>query len=174
MPFDYTSRQFLNDTSTSSLRVSIFNEKDVIFQKGEIGHVMYEVITGSVGIFLNYGKENEILLAEKKPGEYFGEIALIEERPRTATAVAMGDMTKLREVSSNGFIHYVREYPEKLESILDIMSLRFKEQRNEYLEICDILAHYHRAMENYELLTYELSDQVQHITEQAEKRWGKK
>ena len=108
---DFTNRKYLNADSQKSLRTTTFQRKDIIFVKGESGQTMYEVLNGSVGVYLNYGKPDEVLLAVKRVGEYLGEIALIEDRPRTATAVAMEYDTMLREISINGFANYIKETP---------------------------------------------------------------
>jgi CRP-like cAMP-binding protein len=63
----------------------------VICRQGDPGDCLYGILRGQVRIF-NIGAENrEILLNILLPGSLFGEIALIDDRPRTAHASAMED-----------------------------------------------------------------------------------
>ena len=68
-----------------------FKKDELVFQEGEPGVGMYIIYTGSVGIFKNSPNGKEELLAELKPGEFFGEMALLDEAPRSATARALED-----------------------------------------------------------------------------------
>ena len=148
MNINFSDRKYLKQDANSSVRYSEFNKGDIIFRKGESGQTMYEIRSGSVGIYLNYKEPDQKLLVVKQAGEFFGEIALIEDRPRTATAVSMEEMTKLREISINGFPNYVKSRTDVLKPIMDAMSFRFKMQRKMYFEACETLKQYVDAVEN--------------------------
>jgi CRP-like cAMP-binding protein len=59
-----------------------------IFGKGEDGHEAYRILKGTVEIFVGEG-ESKVILAELGQGEIFGEMGMIEQRPRSATARAI-------------------------------------------------------------------------------------
>ena len=59
-----------------------------IFREGDTGEVMYGVIQGKVRISKQVPGIGEEALAILEPGQYFGEMALIEESPRSADAIA--------------------------------------------------------------------------------------
>jgi len=62
----------------------------VIFREGDAGDEMFFVTSGRVSIqFGTPGREHEVAVVE--PGEFFGELALLRNAPRTATAIAVGD-----------------------------------------------------------------------------------
>ena len=63
---------------------TIFNEKDP-------GGGMYIVMEGNVSIVKNHGGTHEKNLVTLEHGDFFGEIALLDESPRTATAISLGD-----------------------------------------------------------------------------------
>ena len=66
---------------------------EVIFKEGENQMWMYALLKGSVGIYANYGTDEEKLLVELKAEDkaYFGEMGLIDAAPRSATAVVLED-----------------------------------------------------------------------------------
>jgi CRP-like cAMP-binding protein len=66
-----------------------YSPGEVVFLEGQPGTGMYVVIAGEVSIALNYGREEEIVLAQLKDGDFFGEISLLDESARSATAVAV-------------------------------------------------------------------------------------
>jgi putative peptide zinc metalloprotease protein len=71
-----------------------FRAGEIIFQEGEPGDQFYIIETGSVAITRQTdGKTLE--LARRGPGEYFGEVALLNDRPRTATVTALEDTSLL-------------------------------------------------------------------------------
>lgn len=71
---------------------------DVLFRENEVGDVMYVVQSGAVRISKNVGG-NDKLLTILGPGEFFGEMALLNGKPRTATATVM-DPTRCLVIDS--------------------------------------------------------------------------
>jgi CRP/FNR family cyclic AMP-dependent transcriptional regulator len=69
-----------------------YRKNELIFNEGDPGVGMYIIETGHVHITL--GSENRFLAA-LADGEFFGEIALLSEIPRTATATAQTDVKML-------------------------------------------------------------------------------
>lgn len=155
-------RKYMMADVPVSARTSTFYAGNIIFKKGEKSNVMYEVLKGKVGIYLHYGEKNQVLLDTRTEGDFFGEIALLEKRPRTATAVALEDGTTLEETtSSEGFVSYVRKHPQNLEIIIDMMSCRFKEQRKAYLQACADFVSYRDSVENGAALDEETKKRIE-------------
>ena len=78
-----------------------FENGDTIFRQGEKAHEMYVIYSGKVRVFRTQdGHDTE--LAVLGPDEFFGEMALFDDRPRSATAVAVG-ATDLRVISKATF-----------------------------------------------------------------------
>lgn len=63
-----------------------YRQDEMIFREGEPGVGMYIIVTGKVNILIEPGKKK---LAELAEGEFFGELALLDESPRSATALAV-------------------------------------------------------------------------------------
>jgi CRP-like cAMP-binding protein len=82
---------------------------EVIIKEGEIGSSMFFIIDSEVKIFRTHlGKEIE--LAVLKSGNFFGEMALLDEFPRSASVSAIGDCV-LYELSKDNFKDIIEKYP---------------------------------------------------------------
>ncbi|MDF1543426.1 MAG: cyclic nucleotide-binding domain-containing protein [Anaerosomatales bacterium] len=76
-----------------------YGDGDVIFKQGSFAGQMYVVRRGKVRIFRDQdGKETT--LAALGPGEFFGEMSVIEGKPRSATAQAVGE-TELEVIEAD-------------------------------------------------------------------------
>lgn len=67
-----------------------YQPEEVIFMEGQPGTGLYLITQGGVSITLNHKRENQIELARLKDGDFFGELSLLDESPRSASAVAVG------------------------------------------------------------------------------------
>lgn len=92
-------------------REEAFDPGDVIIRQGERGYTMYLIISGRVRILSRAeGDTEEVQLAALKENDYFGEMALFDDSPRSATAVAEGRVTALK-IDKREFRDMLREYP---------------------------------------------------------------
>lgn len=62
-----------------------YKKNEVIFNQGDVGLGMYIIVKGTVGIVCGTAKH---MLAELNDGDFFGELALLDDSPRSATAVS--------------------------------------------------------------------------------------
>ena len=120
--------------------VLILKRNEVIFKEGDKSECMYDIRVGRVGIFANYGTKEEKLLTELTTDQFFGEMGIIEGYPRSATAVAMGDMTELTVIAKADFEDYCKRNPEKTILIMKNMSARIRDLTKGYLEVCHTIA----------------------------------
>jgi CRP/FNR family transcriptional regulator, cyclic AMP receptor protein len=74
------------------MRRRSFAEGDVIFREGEVSDAAYLVISGTVEIVTGFGSPHAKTIAVLGKGEYFGEMGAIDNSPRSATAVAKGNV----------------------------------------------------------------------------------
>jgi CRP/FNR family cyclic AMP-dependent transcriptional regulator len=68
-----------------------YQSGEVIFWEEEPGVGMYIIQKGEVGIYKDYAKADQRELARLEPGDFFGEMALLEDDWRSATAVALSE-----------------------------------------------------------------------------------
>jgi membrane protein len=94
---------------------------EVIFEEDSAGHEMFYILSGAVRIL-----KNNHLLREMGAGDYFGEMAMLIQVPRTAAAVAAARDTRLVVISQSNFDSIIRENPKIVLSILHEMAKRLR------------------------------------------------
>ena len=118
------------------METKTYRKNQVIFEKGAPGGCMYEVYSGRVGVFANYGTPEQKLLNEYFPGQYFGEMGILDEVPRSATAVSLTDDTCVAPISEEGFQAFFRENPARVWMVMEQMSHNLRRRTLEYAEVC--------------------------------------
>jgi CRP/FNR family transcriptional regulator, cyclic AMP receptor protein len=96
-----------------------------IFAKGDAGTGLMAVLWGSVKISVPTSDGREAVLNIINPGEIFGEIALLDGRPRTADAVAMNDC-ELMVIDRRDFIPFLRGEPDIALKFIEILCARIR------------------------------------------------
>jgi uncharacterized membrane protein len=102
-----------------------FRAGSTIFNKGDPGSAMFVIVRGQVNIHLPDEGSRRVSLNDMAEGEYFGEVALFDEQPRTASASAIGDVTLL-EVSQRALIGTVSDRPAAALTMLRTMAARVR------------------------------------------------
>jgi len=97
----------------------------VLFREGDAGRTMYVIRSGKVNIVKRIS-DNEITLAVLGPGEFFGEMALLEGLPRSAGATVVDDAL-LIELEQNAFETLVRKNGEIAVRLMRRLSSRLRE-----------------------------------------------
>src|SRR5207237_4081731 len=70
------------------VHIRTYDANEPVFVETEPGAGMYVIKSGRVDIVLNYKSENRLILSELEPGDFFGEMALLGDTSRSATAMA--------------------------------------------------------------------------------------
>lgn len=120
--------------------VAGYSKGSIIFREGEAGDCMYDIHSGKIGIYKAYGTPNERCLAELEPNRFFGEIGMLENAKRSATAVALDDDTTLEKITSKDLKELFEKNPPKVEMILAHMSYRLRKLSNEYMKVCKLVS----------------------------------
>lgn len=134
--------EFFSDEDLFSLSEKIsevnLSPSENLFNEGEPGKEMYIVLKGSLKVF----KESRSI-AMVNPGDYIGEMAIIEDKPRSATVQAMGQCLLL-ELKSDQFQEYLARQPKSLVSMMKTLSRRIRKDTDliaEEFEKANILIH---------------------------------
>jgi uncharacterized membrane protein len=110
----------------SSVTARPFKAGQLIFNQGDAAGQMYIVVDGHVNIHLPGEGSMRVSLKDVTKGEYFGELALFDEKPRSASALATTDATLL-ELTRDMLSNYLERRPRAAMAILRTMSERLRE-----------------------------------------------
>ena len=83
-----------------------YQKGDVLFRQGERQKCMYVIMSGTVGIYKDFGTERENLIAELGAHDFLGEMELIENAPRSATAVVLSDRVEVDRISDDHYLDF--------------------------------------------------------------------
>jgi len=109
----------------------IYQDGEVIVRQGEVGDCMYVIQEGRVEVVIDEN-ENEVVLAERGEGEFFGEMAIFDRDVRSATIRAKGQVRALT-VDKKNFLRRIHKDPTMAFRIVETMSHRIR-------ELCDDVA----------------------------------
>ncbi|HEX4952362.1 MAG TPA: cyclic nucleotide-binding domain-containing protein [Thermoanaerobaculia bacterium] len=98
---------------------------EYVFREGELGTEMYILHEGKVEILQKVGGEDKVLAVLEK-GDFFGEMSILEDLPRTASARVLADC-KLLQINSTTFSQMLRDNPEIAVRMMRKLSRRLRE-----------------------------------------------
>lgn len=110
----------------TSLTERRFNAGQVIMNQGDAGTSMFIVARGDVNIHLPGEASRRISLKDIASGEYFGELALFDDKPRSASAVATTDAILL-ELDRQTLSRYLTQRPHAAMTLLRTLATRLRE-----------------------------------------------
>jgi len=99
-----------------------YSDKQVIFCEGEPGKELFIIQDGKIKI-LKYHEGTEVMLSVLKKGDIFGELAIVSDKPRNATAISFG-LTKLMALDKKSLVSLMGKSPEILKKIFGSISQR--------------------------------------------------
>jgi len=105
-----------------------------IFAKGDAGTQLIAVLSGRVKIVVSSPEGREAVLNVVHEGEVFGEIALFDGCPRTASAIAVTDC-ELLSIDRRHFLPMVREQPDVAIKLIAILCARLRRSSEQYEDI---------------------------------------
>lgn len=112
-----------------------FNKGDVIFRQGAEGKVFYQIIEGCVGVYVSYEDNADgQLITKMGKGQFFGEMAVIDAYPRSATVICEQDNTRVHEISVDELNEYFSKDPDQIAELMKALSMRIRDLTKEYDE----------------------------------------
>jgi rubredoxin len=115
--------------------VRTYNKGDVIFAENSQGSEMYILRSGQVKLTVG-GKEGEAEVGVlEEPGDFFGEMALVDASPRSATAVAQADHTQIEVLDQTALMRILKESPQFALDLMRELSRRVRMGNILYLEV---------------------------------------
>ena len=129
-----------------SIAEKSFRNSEVIIREGETGFSFFQILEGGVFVYAGFGKDDQIKLATLEEGEYFGEMAILEEYPRSATIIAKGNVRVL-EIHESDLKAYLEEDPSRIKNLLTHLSNRVESMTRDYKEAEELLSQLREADE---------------------------
>jgi len=111
--------------TTAEITREVYKPGDFIFFEGDLDFHFYIIEFGEVQIFTKNAQGTRINIATIEPGESFGEFALLDKAPRSASAQALTEVS-LFKVSQVGFEDLLNELPVWSSSMLRNFAVRLK------------------------------------------------
>jgi CRP/FNR family cyclic AMP-dependent transcriptional regulator len=105
--------------------VKAYEPGQVIFKEGEAGDQMFIIIQGEVEIRKRTSMDTARTLSTFKPGDVFGEMALIENKPRSATAVAT-KASRMLVMNEPLFLAMIERNPDFAKKMIQVLSERLR------------------------------------------------
>lgn len=117
---------------TADITKEVYRPGEFIFFEGDIDFHFYIVQKGQIQIFTKSTAGHRVNIALVSDGESFGEFALLDKQPRSASAQALTDCTLIK-VSERGYEQLLEELPVWANSMLKSFAIRIKNM-NEMLK----------------------------------------
>lgn len=92
-------------------QIKTIEKGSVIVKEGEPGETAFLILLGRAEVYLGSFTDSSKKICDLKQGTIFGEMSLLENKPRNATVLAGSDMTVL-EITKEGFLDFLKTEPE--------------------------------------------------------------
>jgi CRP/FNR family transcriptional regulator, cyclic AMP receptor protein len=109
----------------SYMQIRKVSRGTTIFSKGDPGSGLMGVLAGSVKVSVASPEGKDIALNVFREGDVFGEIALLDGRPRTADATAMSDC-ELAVIERRDFVPFLTSNPDVTLKLIEILCSRLR------------------------------------------------
>ena len=103
----------------------VYPAGEIVIKEGDPGETMYLIASGEVSVIKSYGEDQEVRLDLVGAGEYFGEMALVDDIVRSAT-VRTEKESRFLVLHKQEFKEIVREYPQIALQICKALSGRIR------------------------------------------------
>lgn len=109
-----------------------YTKNSIVFLEEEIGAILFIIISGKVKIVRTDDDGKEVILSILGTGDFFGEMALLDGLPRSATVVAL-DKTELFIIHRREFLELMETSPQIATSLMNELTRRLR-KANEQIE----------------------------------------
>lgn len=116
------------------MRIRRFRRGETVFHVGDPGDALFIVMAGSIKITLPADTGDEAILATLRAGDFFGELALLDGAPRSATAVAI-EPTETYVLSRDGFRDLIATQSQMREALLATLAAEVRRLTNHVEEL---------------------------------------
>jgi CRP-like cAMP-binding protein len=121
-------------TLVGLLRRETLRKAETLFRQGDEGIALYLIVQGRVKISVSR-RLDSVTLAILGPGEFLGEMALLDGLPRSADAIALEE-THLYALNRGDFVSFLINNEKAVKAVLAALSLRLRRTNDLLAEMC--------------------------------------
>lgn len=118
----------------SLMKHKAIRKGELLFRQGDEGTALYIILQGRIKISVSR-RTDTVTLAILGQGEFFGEMALLDDLPRSADAMALED-SQLYALNRKDFLSFLKNNEKAVHAILDSLSFRLRKTDNLLAEMC--------------------------------------
>jgi len=143
----------LNDSELIAIeKVAVkktFPKNTILLSEGDSTDALYVICEGKVKVTIDDNEGKELILSILGTGEYFGEMALLDDEPRSAS-VTTKETTQLLIISKNDFMGFFSSNPIALNLLKDLIKrLREANKKIESLGLLDVYGRVARILNQF-------------------------
>jgi CRP/FNR family cyclic AMP-dependent transcriptional regulator len=143
----------LNDSELTAIeKVAVkktFPKNTILLSEGDSTDALYVICEGKVKVTIDDNEGKELILSILGAGEYFGEMALLDDEPRSAS-VTTKETTQLLIISKNDFMGFFSSNPIALNLLKDLIKrLREANKKIESLGLLDVYGRVARILNQF-------------------------
>jgi len=105
--------------------VKSYNKNTIIINQNDETDSLYVILSGRVKVFVSGEDGREVVLNYQVPGEYFGEMSLIDRQPRAASVMTV-EPSRLMVIARGDFMRCLSSNPEIALNLIEPMSSRIR------------------------------------------------
>ncbi len=127
-----------------------FKKNMVLIQQGDDTGSLYILLEGEMRVYIEDEQGRELTVKMLKPGDSFGELALLGEFPRTANVMAMTDCV-VSAVSKDDYLNILREHPQISLALIRSLAHMVRETTEELscIALLDVYGRLTHVLEKY-------------------------
>lgn len=131
--FSGSSREVLNELAKILKEVS-YKRNTIVISQGDDTRSLYIITKGRLKVTAGDEEGNQIILSFLGNGDFFGELSLLDDTPRSASVTTVED-TNVLQLNNLLFNDFARQHPKIYPSICKALTARIRELDN---TICDL------------------------------------
>lgn len=133
-------------------KIKEYNKNEFICQEGQPGHSLFLLLQGDLSVSVNSFTDDAQNVGYISKGNFFGEMSLLEKKPRTASVVVASSKAIAMEISEQDFPKMLEKAPEIGYSILMALNKRLNNMLDRIWETDKKFVFQYRKNETYETI----------------------
>lgn len=119
------------------MRRRTFRRGEVVFHEGDAGDTLHLVLEGRLKVVIKPQPEEEVILTILSPGDQFGEIALLDGGPRSATIEALEPVVTA-SLSRADFLDLLHRSPQAVDGLLVALARTIRRETDELSDLAGL------------------------------------